>query len=156
MRCTASARVGMIDVRRCLLHVPGGSLKSLCYTSDTPFTEYPVDGNHRYQSAPNQTNPSLLGQTLDRGEYLLITRRGKPIGIAAAFDDTLLDLGFRKWIAVRSFQSGDLSLGQVARVFEKSREDDDDGIARRAWCPDRRLRSCGGARDPGSAWPSLE
>lgn len=70
-----------------------------------------------------QTNPSLLGQTLDRGEYLLITRRGKPIGIAAAFDDTLLDLGFRKWIAIRSFQSGDLSLGQLARVFEKSREE---------------------------------
>jgi predicted HTH domain antitoxin len=70
-----------------------------------------------------QTNPSVLGQAIDRGEYLLITRRGKPIGIAAAFDDTLIDLGFRKWIAIRSFQSGDLSLGQTARVFEKSREE---------------------------------
>lgn len=70
-----------------------------------------------------QTNPGVLGKALDRGEYLLITRRGKPIGIAAAFDDALLDLGFRKWIAIRSFQSGDLSLGQVARVFEKSREE---------------------------------
>jgi hypothetical protein len=70
-----------------------------------------------------QTNPSVLGKALDRGEYLLITRRGKPIGIAAAFDDVLFDLGFRKWIAIRSFQAGDLSLGQVARVFEKSREE---------------------------------
>ncbi len=38
-----------------------------------------------------ETNPGLLGQTLDRGEYLLITRCGKPIGIAAPFDDELLD-----------------------------------------------------------------
>ncbi|WP_295431003.1 UPF0175 family protein, partial [uncultured Thiodictyon sp.] len=64
-----------------------------------------------------------LSKALDSGDYLLITRHGKPIGIAAAFDDGLLDLGFRKWIAVRSFQAGDLSLGQVAQVFEKSREE---------------------------------
>jgi hypothetical protein len=37
---------------------------------------------------------------------------GKPIGIAAAFDDGLLDLGFRKWIAVRSFQAGDAASGR--------------------------------------------
>ncbi len=70
-----------------------------------------------------QTNPGILSKALDSGDYLLITRHGKPIGIAAAFDDGLLDLGFRKWIAVSSFQAGDLSLGQVAQVFEKSREE---------------------------------
>jgi|MudIll2142460700_1097286.scaffolds.fasta_scaffold800541_2 predicted HTH domain antitoxin len=70
-----------------------------------------------------QTNPGVLSKALDSGDYLLITRRGKPFGIAAAFDDSLLDLGFRKWIAVRSFQAGDLSLGQVAQVFEKPKEE---------------------------------
>jgi len=70
-----------------------------------------------------QTNPGVLSKALDNGDYLLITRHGKPIGIAAAFDDGLLDLGFRKWIAVRSFQTGDLSLGQVAQVFDKPREE---------------------------------
>jgi predicted HTH domain antitoxin len=70
-----------------------------------------------------QTNPGVLSKALDSGDYLLITRHGKPIGIAAAFDDGLLDLGFRKWIAVRSFQAGDLSLGQVAQVFDKPREE---------------------------------
>ncbi|QVL48007.1 MAG: UPF0175 family protein [Thiocapsa sp.] len=66
-----------------------------------------------------QTNPGVLSKVLDSGDYLLITRRGKPFGIAAACDDGLLDLGFRKRIAVCSFQTGDLSLGQVAQVFEK-------------------------------------
>lgn len=69
-----------------------------------------------------RNDSSMLGQALDRGDYLLITRQGKPIGVAAAFDDTLLDLGFNKWLAIRAFQAGDLSLGQVARIFEKSRE----------------------------------
>ena len=69
-----------------------------------------------------QTNPSVLGQAFDRGDYLLITRRGKPIGVAAAFDDSLLDLGFRNWLTIRAFQAGDLSLGQVAQIFEKPRD----------------------------------
>jgi hypothetical protein len=145
----------MIDARRCLLRVPGGSVKSLCYTSDTPFTEYPVDGNHRYQSAPNQTNPSLLGQTLDRGEYLLITRRGKPIGIAAAFDDTLLDLGFRKWIAVRSFQSGDLSLARW-RGCSRSRAKMMMGLLGELGVPIADYDLAEELETPGSAWPSLE
>jgi len=70
-----------------------------------------------------QTNPGVLSKALDSGDYLLITRHGKPIGIAAAFDDALLDLGFRKWIATRSFMAGDLSLGQLTQIMGKSRED---------------------------------
>jgi predicted HTH domain antitoxin len=70
-----------------------------------------------------QSNPGALSKAFDNGDYLLITRHGKPIGIAAAFDDGLFDLGFRKWIAVRAFQAGDLSLGQVAQVFERSKDE---------------------------------
>jgi len=69
-----------------------------------------------------KTNPSVLSKAFDRHDYLLITRRGQPIGIASAFDDQVLDLGYRKWIAIRSFQAGDMSLGQVARVFEKDKQ----------------------------------
>jgi predicted HTH domain antitoxin len=68
-----------------------------------------------------KNNPSILSKTFDRHDYLLITRRGQPIGIASAFDDQVLDLGYRKWVAIRSFQAGDLSLGQVARVFDKNK-----------------------------------
>lgn len=70
-----------------------------------------------------QTNPGVLSKALDNGDYLLITRDGNPIGIAAAFDDALLDLGFRKWIAIRSFIAGDLSLGQLAHIMGQNRED---------------------------------
>ena len=68
-----------------------------------------------------KTNPSLISKAFDRHDYLLITRRGRPIGIASAFDDQVLDLGYQKWIALRSFQAGDMSLGQVAHVFEKTK-----------------------------------
>ena len=47
----------------------------------------------------------------------------KAIGIAAAFDDALLDLGFMKWIAIRSFMAGDLSLAQEAQVVGKNQEE---------------------------------
>ena len=70
-----------------------------------------------------KTNPSVLSKAFESRDYLLITRHGKPIGIAAAFDDDVLDLGFKKWISIRSFESGDLSLGEVARVFEKTKEE---------------------------------
>ncbi len=69
-----------------------------------------------------KTNPSVLSKAFDRHDYLLITRRGQPIGIAAAFDEQILDLGYRKWLALRSFQAGDMSLGQVSRVFEKNKQ----------------------------------
>ena len=40
-----------------------------------------------------QTNPGRPQQGASTaGDYLLITRHGKPIGITAAFDDGLLDL----------------------------------------------------------------
>ncbi|MDZ7752346.1 MAG: UPF0175 family protein [Gammaproteobacteria bacterium] len=70
-----------------------------------------------------RTNPSLLSKALEDREYLLITKRGKPIGIASAFEDGVLDLGLKKWLAIRSFEAGDLSLGQVAQVFDKSKEE---------------------------------
>lgn len=70
-----------------------------------------------------KTNPAVLSKALENGEYLLITKHGKPIGIAAAFEDGIMDLGLKKWLAIRSFEAGDLSLGQVAQVFDKSKGD---------------------------------
>jgi len=69
-----------------------------------------------------KTNPSILSKAFDRHDCLLITRRGQPVGIASAFDDQVLDLGYRKWISTRSFQAGDMSLAQVARVFGKDKQ----------------------------------
>ena len=70
-----------------------------------------------------KSNPSALSKAFDRRDTLLITRRGELIGIAAPFDERLLDLGFTRWIALRAFQAGDLSLGQVAKAFDKSKQE---------------------------------
>jgi len=70
-----------------------------------------------------KTNPNALSKAFQDCDKVLITRCGEPIGIAAPFDDQLIDLGFLRWIAIRSFQTGDLSLGQVAKVFGKSKQD---------------------------------
>lgn len=70
-----------------------------------------------------KTNPSVLSKAFDSHDTLLITRRGEPIGIAAPFDERLLDLGLTRWIALRAFQGGDLSLGQVAKAFDRSKQD---------------------------------
>jgi hypothetical protein len=70
-----------------------------------------------------KTNPSALSKAFDGRDTLLITRRGEPIGIAAPFDERLMDLGFTRWIALRAFQAGDLSLGQVAKAFDKSKQE---------------------------------
>lgn len=70
-----------------------------------------------------KTNPSALSKAFHDCDKVLITRRGVPIGIAAPFDEQLIDLGFLRWIAIRSFQAGELSLGQVAKVLGKSKQD---------------------------------
>jgi len=70
-----------------------------------------------------KTNPSALSKAFDGHDTLLITRRGEPIGIAVPFDERLLDLGFTRWIALRAFAAGDISLGQVAGAFDKSKQE---------------------------------
>ncbi len=69
-----------------------------------------------------RTNPSALSKAFDEKQRVLITRRGEPIGIAAPFDEQLIDLGFVRWMALRAFEDGDISLGQVAKAFERSKQ----------------------------------
>jgi len=70
-----------------------------------------------------RTNPSALSKAFDDKQRVLITRRGEPIGIAAPFDDQLIDLGFLRWMALRAFEDGDISLGQLAKAFDRSKQD---------------------------------
>lgn len=70
-----------------------------------------------------KTNPSPLSKAFESRSTVLISRRGEPIGIAAPVDERLLDLGFTRWIAIRAFQEGDLSLGQAAKAFGKSKQE---------------------------------
>lgn len=64
-----------------------------------------------------KSNPGLISKTIEAGEYLLISKRGKPIAIATSLDDKVLDMGLKKWILIDSFKQGALSLGQLSRAL---------------------------------------
>ncbi len=70
-----------------------------------------------------QTNASQLSHNLAHNEYTLITRKGKPIGIALPFSDELMQSGLKAWLAMRAFEKGDLSLGQLADSLGKTKAD---------------------------------
>ncbi len=67
-----------------------------------------------------KSNPGLISKTIEAGEYLLISKRGKPIAIATSLDDEVLDMGLKKWILIDSFKQGALSLGQLSRALDIS------------------------------------
>lgn len=66
-------------------------------------------------------NPGLLSSVLEHDKYLLLTKRGKPFGIAANFESAIIDLGFQKWIALKAFEEGDLSLSQLSNTLKLSK-----------------------------------
>lgn len=68
-----------------------------------------------------QTNPGKLSQTFSENDYLLITRRGKPIGLAFPFSSHFLEEGMKPWMALKAFERGDLSLGQLAKTLNKTK-----------------------------------
>ncbi len=51
------------------------------------------------------------------------TCKGKPIGIALPFSDELMQSGLKAWLAMRAFEKGDLSLGQLADSLGKTKAD---------------------------------
>ena len=67
-----------------------------------------------------KSNPGVISKTIEAGEYLLISKRGKPIAIATSLDDEVLDMGLKKWILIDSFKQGVLSLGQLSRALDTS------------------------------------
>lgn len=68
-----------------------------------------------------QTNPGKLSKSLLDDEYTLITRRGQPIGVALPFSHHLMEQGLKPWMALKAFEAGDLSLGQLAKALEKNK-----------------------------------
>jgi predicted HTH domain antitoxin len=70
-----------------------------------------------------KNNPKELGDHLEHSEPALITRRGRPIGIAVPWDDAILENGYRQTLAVRAFEEGTLTLGQLAEAMGLSREE---------------------------------
>jgi predicted HTH domain antitoxin len=67
-----------------------------------------------------QTNPGKLSSAFNQQDYALITKHGKPFGVALPFTDSLMEHGLKPWYAIKGFQNGDLSLGQLSKTLEKT------------------------------------
>jgi len=71
-----------------------------------------------------KNNPSILTKGVeDKDEYLFISKRGKPIAVAMSLDNEVFDHGFKKWVLIKAYKKGDLSLGQLSKALEQSYSD---------------------------------
>jgi len=69
-----------------------------------------------------QINPAILTKSLEAHEYSMITKHSTPIGIAVAFDDTIITHGLKKALLVDAYGNGLLSLGQLSKLLEVSKK----------------------------------
>lgn len=68
-----------------------------------------------------KTNPSIITKAVENSdEYLFISKRGKPIAVALSLDNDIFNYGFKKWILIKAYKKGDLSLGQLSKVLDQS------------------------------------
>jgi len=67
-----------------------------------------------------KSNPGIISKTVEADELLFISKRGKPIAVATALDDAVFEHGLKKWILIKAFEKGDLSLGQLAKSLNQS------------------------------------
>lgn len=68
-----------------------------------------------------KNNPSILAKGVeDKDEYLFISKRGKPIALAMGLDNEVFEHGFKKWVLIKAYEKGDLSLGQLSKSLDKS------------------------------------
>ena len=71
-----------------------------------------------------KSNPSLITKAVEKkDEYLFISKRGKPIAVALSLDNEIFDYGFKKWILIKAYKKGDISLGQLARSLKQSQQE---------------------------------
>ncbi len=70
-----------------------------------------------------KNNPSIITKGVEnKDEYLFISKRGKPIAVALSLDNEVFDYGFKKWILIKAYKKGDLSLGQLSKALNQPYE----------------------------------
>ena len=68
-----------------------------------------------------KNNPLVITKGVeDKDEYLFISKRGKPIAVAMSLDNEVFDYGFKKWVLIKAYEKGDLSLGQLSKALKLS------------------------------------
>ncbi len=62
-----------------------------------------------------QINPAALTKSLENNEFVMITKHGKPLGVATSFEENILRHGFLENLVLTAFKKGDISLSQLAK-----------------------------------------
>lgn len=71
-----------------------------------------------------KNNPSIISKGVEnKDDYLFISKRGTPIAVAISLDNEVFDHGFKKWILIKAYKKGDLSLGQLSKSLNQSYQD---------------------------------
>ncbi|KHD08462.1 hypothetical protein PN36_34635 [Candidatus Thiomargarita nelsonii] len=65
--------------------------------------------------------PSDLTDSFNNNKYILITHNGKPYGVVLPFNIDLMEQGLISWMALKAFETGDMSLGQLADSLGKNK-----------------------------------
>ncbi len=68
-----------------------------------------------------QKNPAVLTKSLENNEFVMITKRGKPLGVATSFDDDVLRHGFLENLVLEAFEKGDISFSQLSKSLKLSK-----------------------------------
>ena len=68
-----------------------------------------------------QINPAIFTKSLENNEFVMITKRGKPLGIATSFEDDILRHGFLENLVLMAFERGNISLSQLSKSLKLSK-----------------------------------
>jgi predicted HTH domain antitoxin len=61
---------------------------------------------------------------LEQNEFLLITTlKEQPLGMLIPFSSHLIEQGLVHWLAIKAFESGDLTLGQLAKALNQTQSE---------------------------------
>jgi hypothetical protein len=75
------------------------------------------DNNQYYIIIILKLIPNKLTESFNNNQYILIIHNGIPFGVALPFSAGVMEQGLMPWMALKAFEAGDLSLGQLANSF---------------------------------------
>ncbi len=70
-----------------------------------------------------QINPAVFTKELENNKFVLITKRGKPLGVATSFEDDILRHGFFESLVLKAFKNGDISLSQLSKSLKLTKSE---------------------------------
>ncbi len=70
-----------------------------------------------------QINPAALTKSLENNEFVMITKHGKPLGVATSFEENILRHGFLENLVLTAFKKGDISLSQLAKSLNLTKSE---------------------------------